>query len=269
VAVGGDGLTWKTYTLSPGKLEDLTTLMVLDEVPILVRPHDDSIDVQASALQHQVFGAFCKMIDGEDQVVAYELPDGKLSALTGLMVRSDVPIIVEPGDEAIKVHGTDLEQAVFGAFVQMIHPTREHADAEPEWGAVARALERYEMAAAEPHLHGLETMLEAYGDQIEAILEQVEQILEQAEAMEEEADELADEAEELEEEAEELRGPDRAAMMAEARMMAAQADKLEKQARALERQAEAMERQAEKIEEHADQVEDRIQEEEDSSNEDD
>ena len=102
IAGGGDAccekVVTKTYKLSQGKLDALTELMRREDVPIVIRPGDDRIEVYGNQAQHMIFGAFVKMIDGEDQVESYQLSEGKLGALTELMARDDVPIIIEPGD---------------------------------------------------------------------------------------------------------------------------------------------------------------------------
>jgi hypothetical protein len=113
--------------------------MVRSDVPILVSPKSDSIDVHATPAQHVAFEAFVDMINAEDQVQSYELPDGRLQALTELMVRSDVPVLVSPGDDSIKVHGTTLQQTIFGHFVNMIAPSGAHVGVGQMWGAEARA----------------------------------------------------------------------------------------------------------------------------------
>ena len=158
----------KRYKLSEGKLAALTDLMRRDDVPILMRPGDGSIEVYGNQAQHMIFGAFVKMIDGEDQVESYELSEGKLGALTELMSRSDVPIIIEPGDDSITVHGTDLEQAIFGAFVRMISEAPKvsqaigvapSADASSRrWADVAK---QYEKQATQAYRQGINQWAEA------------------------------------------------------------------------------------------------------------
>ncbi|MCP4246126.1 MAG: M48 family metalloprotease [bacterium] len=64
----------------------------------------------------------------KEMVRKYVLPEGKLEALTALMSRSDVPVLIEPGEEVIVVHGTARQQAIFAAFVELIHPTGEYKD---------------------------------------------------------------------------------------------------------------------------------------------
>ena len=59
---------------------------------------------------------------------AYKLPEGKLEALTALMVRDDVPVLVSPGDEAITVIGTEKQHKAFKAFVSIIHPSKDGPD---------------------------------------------------------------------------------------------------------------------------------------------
>jgi len=62
--------------------------------------------------------------EGSKKSVArtYKLPKGKLKALTGLMVRQDVPILVSPQGDGIEVHATPKQHKIFKAFVNMIHP---------------------------------------------------------------------------------------------------------------------------------------------------
>lgn len=113
----------RAYELPEGKLEALTALMIRSDVPILVAPQEDRIEVHATAAHHAAFERFVELINpGEKSVRAYNLSPGKLEALTELMVRADVPVLVEPGAEDIKVHGTGIEQAVFGEFAMMIAP---------------------------------------------------------------------------------------------------------------------------------------------------
>ncbi|MEE8156472.1 MAG: M56 family metallopeptidase [Phycisphaerales bacterium] len=172
IAGGGDAccekVVTKTYKLSKGKLEAITELMRRDDVPILIRPGDDSIEVYGNQAQHMIFGAFVKMIDGEDQVESYQLSEGKLGALTELMARDDVPILIEPGDDSITVHGNDLEQAIFGAFVKMISEATkvsQASDAVPSADASSRrwadVAAQYEKQATEAYRQGIKQWAEA------------------------------------------------------------------------------------------------------------
>ena len=49
---------WHTYHLPNGKLDAFTNLMARSDVPILVRPSPEGIDIQATKRQHSVFQAF-------------------------------------------------------------------------------------------------------------------------------------------------------------------------------------------------------------------
>lgn len=172
IAAAGDAccekVVTKSYKLSEGKLEALTDLMRRDDVPILMRPGDGSIEVYGNQAQHMIFGAFVKMIDGKDQVKSYELSEGKLGALTELMSRADVPIIIEPGDDSITVHGNDLEQAIFGAFVKMISEATKVSQAievAPSANASARrwadVAKQYEQEASQAYRQGMTQWAEA------------------------------------------------------------------------------------------------------------
>ncbi|MHC4992292.1 MAG: M56 family metallopeptidase, partial [Planctomycetota bacterium] len=274
----------RTYAIEGGKLADLVELMIREDVPMLVRPLEDGIEVHGNQAQHMIFEAFVKMIDGEAQREQYTLSEGKLEALQKLMARADVPIIVDLQSDSIGVRGTDLEQAVFKAFVKLIDPGKQ-VETRPIAGASAseydrQATEAYESARSgggvmryrergrsdatreagfEAQLVDLETMyaeiemqIEALEDQIEAIEDEAEAIADRAEEAEEEAEELEEEAEELEEEAEEAEGERRIALLAEARAM-------REQARAMHQQARAMGRQAVQVERHTVQLERQIE----------
>ncbi len=119
------------YKLNAGQLEALTALMVLDDVPILVSPGHDKIVVHATPAQHASFGAFVAMISGGDKDdTFYELPAHKNKALSNLMARPDVSIIVDLGKKGIEVEGTPLEQAVFKAFVDLINPPQNRVSSK-------------------------------------------------------------------------------------------------------------------------------------------
>jgi len=143
----------RKYELSEGILKDLTALMVRSDVPIIVAPHDDYIEVHANQAQHMIFSAFAKMINSDKETTKdYKLSGGKLEALTKLMSRADVPIIIEPNDNKMVVRGNALEQAVFGAFVQMLNQSSAVAVSAPaspsriafapngEWAVIADEL---------------------------------------------------------------------------------------------------------------------------------
>ena len=57
-----------------GKLKEFTELMVRQDVPILVSPGSDSIDVHATAAQHEVVGAFILMGFACALVLAFVVP---------------------------------------------------------------------------------------------------------------------------------------------------------------------------------------------------
>lgn len=62
---------------------------------------------------------------GADEPVAreYNLPAGKLEALTALMARADVPVLISPGAGSITLHATPQQHRIFEAFVNLIHPS--------------------------------------------------------------------------------------------------------------------------------------------------
>ena len=254
----------RSYEVSSGKLEALVELMLRRDVPIRVRPTSDGIEVHATGPQHCVFEIFCMMIDGEDRVKSFQVPKGKLEALTNLMARQDVPIFIEPGSEKITVHGNDLEQAVFGAFVNLIGSGTQEARsraADAYAPALVERAKQYEVRAglAMSEARHMKALLRSLATQIRSFERQAERVMGRAEALADKAEALEYEAEEFEDAAENLEGVQRITMIARANALLAQAEGLQQQARSLEVQGEAIEDQAESLEDEAEEIEDRIE----------
>lgn len=290
-ASGGDktaGLTvapqkteTRTYELPKGKLEALTQLMVRQDVPVYVSPGEDSITVHGTPMQHIIFQAFCTMINGEDQVKQYPLSEGKLEALSELMIRPDVPILVSPGDAAIELHGTDLEQHVFDAFIKMIEPDKADAGhagisigvvpAPPKAPKAAKApaakgktkakAGEYELKAVAQlqELKKLEAMLKSLEKQALTFEEKSGQLREKAEALEEKAEALEEEAEEMEKSAFEAEGAARVRAIQRVNELMLKALQLENEARMLEANADEIEARAEALDEKMEEVEEQIE----------
>ena len=275
----------KTYKLSQGKLDALTELMRRDDVPIVIRPGDDSIEVYGNQAQHMIFGAFVKMIDGEDQVESYELSEGKLGALTELMARDDVPIIIEPGDDSITVHGNDLEQAIFRAFVNMISETKKVTQAtEPSSRNWAQLAEQYEKQATEAYRDSVtkwaeiaeqyegqagkwlynkqvEALLKAVEDQVSKVTEQAARMAAQSMRVEEWAEAFSEKAEQIEQEASELDDDDdRGQLLRKIQQIMRQVEAMLRQAESLQDEADTTEDQADALRDHADEIREVIEE---------
>ncbi|MCH7701834.1 MAG: hypothetical protein IID37_09105 [Planctomycetes bacterium] len=239
-ALGGgsdDGETvTRSYKLPDGKLAALTELMVRQDVPILVSPRSDRLDVDATPAQHEVFARFVNMINAQERQESYRLPEGKLKALTALMVRSDVPIWVVPGREDIQVKGDNNDQDTFAAFVKLIDPgndgrsegrtrrgardlfereVREATEKDHVWRREVESRARAEADRARSRIRALadETRNRArstssrvrdFQREAEMIREQAEALQEQAEALQEAAERLRQRVESIEDEAEEL-----------------------------------------------------------------
>jgi DNA repair exonuclease SbcCD ATPase subunit len=264
------GVVIRTYKLPEGKLGALTELMIRSDVPIRVRPGETEIEVHATCAEHCVFDAFCTMINGQDHKKAYELSEGKLKALSELMVRSDVPILVEPGNQGITVHGTDLEQIVFGAFVRMIQPgaggeaqATAGGDAAHAYAkALADLAHQYESHAVDQmaEVSALEAALRAYEQQMKAFERQAKKMQQEADKLERKADELEEDADRLFDDAEEARGNKRNELLVKAEALMHKAEAVREKAEALEAQAEELEAQAEELEAEAEAMEDQIEE---------
>ncbi len=268
--VGVGSVIQKTYELPEGKLEALTELMIRSDVPILVSPGDDAITVHGTTSQHMIFTAFVDMINGEDEVEIYELSPGKLDALSELMIRSDVPIYVTPGDGEIKVRGTTLEQTVFKAFVDMINDDAPStplgytdmllAPDTPDVISLDDMPKKYEYKAASKmyELEALKTKLEAIYVQMEEREHGSSQLAQRVEELELKAEHAEEMADELEAEFEEAEGDERINLIKQYNDLLMKVHQLENEARITQARAEVQYNLAERLESEAEELEDRI-----------
>jgi hypothetical protein len=242
----------------------------------------------------------------ETIVRSYRLPEGKLAALTELMVRQDVPVLVSPQKDCLEVHATARQHAVFAAFMELIHPSGAKgigARSIPgPWGGTAYtdavkvyskavdkqkktrqqlsdALKQFQRSRLNGEVrkqatHALQAALQAQrGESAQAAQAQLQALLQrvraeadgrehQADAIEAQAEHLLQEAEEFEAQAEELiahaaefaRSAKQAEGAPEAKLLREDARALEKQARELERKARELERRARELERKAQRV---------------
>ena len=206
----------------------------------------------------------------------YKLPKGKLEALTKLMVREDVPVLVTPGDDSITVHGTARQQKIFKAFVNLINPSDENCEVEDVQVLIGMGDdgEVIDLSGIQ-NLHGwyssdfpqvyseamnsYKDVMKLYGKQMrdmpdlaELKLEGLGNIhLELQSQLEEQASQLEKQAAELEAQAAEL-----------AQQAEAMAEKQPRRARELERTIRELERKAERLERMADKLDQQMEEEE-------
>jgi hypothetical protein len=195
-------LVWRTYELPEGKLEALTELLVRDDVPVLVRPHDEKIEVQASAAQHEILAAFCRLIHPEFQPV------------TG----SWSPVVLQDVAAGMEAEQRLAEAAARAAEIQVVMQQLS-----------TEALTLQQQASA----------LQAQSGQLEA----------QAAALEAQA-------EWIEKLSETMAGAQRAEAVQQAATFTEQARALESQARALELEAEQLREHVAELENRASEVQD-------------
>jgi hypothetical protein len=286
----------REYAVPDGRREALTELMIRSDVPVLVSPQADGIAVHGPEKQQRIFGAFVKLITRDEMPdrdetteQLYKVADGKREALTELMVRSDVPVLVGRHDEGIVVYGTEKDHHIFGAFVKMLHGPGDHrsdAGSDPALERVAERLGQMyahldssgkgiqtlaeamgrlneqddELAARATELEVKAELLEAEAEQLEAeaeaLREQGEAVRESAEEIREQADEVREQADELRDQADELRAEAETAddEDASAELMTG-VKELEREAHRLDQEAQRIEQKAQQLELEADRIE--------------
>jgi DNA repair exonuclease SbcCD ATPase subunit len=198
------------------------------------------------------------MAESSEQLTRdYTIPEGKREALWDLMSREDVPVLVSQTEDGIQVHGTARQQAIFAAFLNMIHPG---AAPEIDFAPLGGVVIDQPYAVAMPHFDvtlnaqagAFEAALADLMGRAEALAAQAEELASRAQELEAEGDDLEEQAEQIDSDAEELQGEARAAARARVR-------ELQARARDLRREASQVESQAESMAEHAEQVAEEIQ----------
>ncbi len=223
---------------------------------------------------------------------AYHMPEGRLSALTELMVRADVPVLVSPEGSRLVVHATRDQHHTFASFARMICPegvritsgdgepiadegTRppgmfafapQPGDGPSQRQAIAQALEYRgvaQRAIAQDKLHAERAQLlhqrRAIQGQYEEMMRHARSVQGDARRLYRDAKNQYAQAERTLEQAESRH--EKAAHYKEkgdyekAARYAAEAEAMESKSQELERQAEDLERQAEDIERQAEDIE--------------
>ena len=221
--------------------------------------------------------------------LAYHLPAGRLEALTSLMVRSDVPVLVSPEHDRLIVHATRDQHAAFASFARLICPegvTITDELGEPAGDALplprptaplartpraprgpARASAQEQASASAPSASFArvdarrareDAMKRAMEAQVQAVLRQSQQVEEQARRAYEEAERAYDQSERARDRADASREKaererEKGAYEKAARAQA-EAEAFEAKAEQLRRAAQELERRAQGVERQAQQL---------------
>lgn len=213
--------SWREYKLSGKKLEKFTGLMVLDDVPILVRPGDDSIEIQATEYQHGIFNAFFQMIDpsperaganfipgpawvhgvgGGDAGLGQPGCPGCCQFSAGRRGCGDNCTGCERLRQSSKVRAmaTELRER---ARRELTRVRRELGGKAAELRENAREEARRIRERVREQIRDVRVHADSHGELLESLREQVDALRDQGEALRNQADDLRDRAEELREKA--------------------------------------------------------------------
>lgn len=268
------GVYGQVYPIPDGRRESLLKLMVRPDVPPRVREVDGGIEFNGTADQHAAFSAFAEMISGEmEETREYGLSKGKLEALTEFMSRDDVPVIIEPNDENLRVRGNAAVQRVMRNFINLIEP-ESGAMAPAAAGNNASTMARIEKelshkqkameleVAARAHADASRAAEAAHAGHVQHLRRAAEELQREAERLEREADQLSDRADDLNDRASEMSeslekmdGDQRKSIEAEMKALEKQARELERAAKKLYAQSAELERKGEEQEARADSIE--------------
>lgn len=187
---------------------------------------------------------------GEKIDRVYKLSQGKLQALTQLMSRQDVPILIRSENDGIHVSATPAEHEVFAAFVRMIDPSVSTpgsiggAASAPQGsrapGAV-RVVPGVNLGKVKSDTKIKKRLAEIEERQSRRMHErEIENLQEHRDRMMEEADVLRERAEELRERATEFVGDAKESLNEEAQVLIKQAQELAKHAREVQPSLESL-----------------------------
>lgn len=275
---GVGGLLWRapesdetmtrSYTLPDSKLEALIALMVLSDVPILVSPNDDHIDVHATARQQEVFAAFVDMIHPSPKKKAKAAKKDKKKKKAKSKgrgrVRGDRPDALNAVYNqylAGVLHRAGAVDAQARAEQQYVGELQRYVTEIAESQNRA-ALRQYTLAVKQLRsvdrgvlIETVKTHAQSLQQRAMELAREAERLLEQAESLEMNADNLSVEAEILRSEASDIEDKDARtqtrrhanliekevrAMAAEARRSNGEANKLENRAERLADAAEVL-----------------------------
>ncbi|MCH8251432.1 MAG: hypothetical protein IID36_03160 [Planctomycetes bacterium] len=253
----------RSYRLPGNKLELLTALMVLSDVPVLVSPHDDHIDVHGNARQHEIFEAFVDMI--------HPSPKKKLKAAKKDKEKKKAK---SKGRGPVRRGRSDARNALYNQYLAGALHLAGAADAQ------ARAeqqyvgeLQRYVTEIAESQnravlrqytravkqlrsvnrgqlIETVKTHAQSLQQRAAELAREAERLLEQAESLETDADNLSVEAEILRSEASDIEDK-------EARTQTRRhANLIEKEVRAMATEARRSNGEANKLENRAERLAD-------------
>lgn len=205
----------------------------------------------------------------------YKLSQGKLDALTELMSRQDVPVLVRRRGEILEIEATDNQHEIIGAFILMIEPqggavslprTRVGVDLGNVWQRELREKVRAEVGRG---------MAKGKADREQALkamrrdLQRVErdarrqsqdkhrelQALERArERLEQQAERLREKADQLRQKADESRDDARSQINEQSEQVLAQAGQVTEEAARIAEQVAAVEHEAHSMEAHAEEL---------------
>jgi hypothetical protein len=199
--------------------------------------------------------------EGESVTMFYALSGGKLEALTELMARSDVPVLITPMDNGIQVHGTPRQQEIFAAFLNMINP-----QGRPPAGGGANAAQRLHeelatvRAASRSRMdEAREVARKAIRERQSAIESQRTRMLKKAQELYRRAREIEGRADALHDQADDKVGHEQNALLAQADALYAQAGELESEAEAIEDQADALDDELDEMVSQAEDLDEEIQ----------
>jgi len=263
---GADEQISRSYYLPPGKLEALAALMVRDDVPIMVSPQPDRIDVVATPRQHASFGAFVKLIHPEARVEGAgleESPDPLSPAGLALLEREGGRATAEMMElrEVLAAIGQASGDRHLQASVrQMLEASARlrHAgsDAQAIFGEEARKL----LDAVQFRTQEIADQTQAVEKQRDETRRQAEQLFREAERCREKAAEAAERegAAKKAERAQELRAKAET-LAAEARNAERGGQELEERILALENKVAEMQAAADRLAQLADQLEEALE----------
>ncbi len=210
--ISGNGMDdTRSYRVSDGKLQALTELMALDEVPVLIHYGDDDIRVQGGELIQKTFRDFVEMIDPDTTRASTEL--GEMAEIANTQFQ-------------LSKRAGDAKEALAYALV-------------------ARDAERARKSAIESKVSTARMQ-----EQVAELQAQMAKLEMSADRMTDEADRLRDKADVLRERADDASSQRESEQLQAAIIEVTKAaGKLDKQAASLYRKAQKMDLKADQIEE--------------------
>lgn len=263
----GGNVEWKKYELPEGKLKALVDLMSREDVPVLIRPQKDGIEVQGTRRVHRIFGAFINLIhpsddgrsDDDEDEGDDDDDDGDDNDDDDMVF--DFEFGFDPGQFQFEMPDIDHERlAAEFARANPEHAAKLAEQIRREVEQSVRAMTRERMRAIGEQRREIERRVREVQENAMRMRHRAQELREKGDRIREDADRAREEAEELRVKQEsEASEAERNEIEVRVAHLTSQANETEREAQNVDREADGLDREADVVEIEISALEERLE----------